>query len=263
VVKLDPQGKFLWASIQTDTGTQDVGGISVNGAGESCVAGAHRGTSTFGTTTLTSTASPNIKDLYVAKLDASGGFQWATQGGGALEDTGLAVGQDSSGGCTVTGRYTPPATFGTTTLSSGTKDAYIARLDASGAFDWATAASSGMSEGNDLALDSSGGPCVFGWYIGSMSLGSTTLVSKETELFVASADSAGKLLWGIATKPTSTSGSYLVAAGIAVGPSGDLFAGGVFKGDYIFGSKLLSSSSAITTAVFVWKIAPASGPAGG
>jgi hypothetical protein len=241
----------IWATGQTGKGSQDLGGIAVDGSGSSYVVGTHNGTSIFGTTTLVSQSD----DVFLTRIDSSGSFQWAVGAGGASSDAGGAIRLDSAGAVTITGRFVGTATFGTTTLGPTLQGKFfVAQLDASGSFAWAsTSSDSGSQWAYDIALDSSGGSFVCGLYQTALALGSSVFAPSTTELFVAKADSSGSYLWGASTTATSASKS-LYAQGIAVDASGDIVVGGTFEQERLFGSKLLSVGPVF--AVFVWKLSP-------
>ena len=108
----------------------DIGqGISALPDGSSTVTGYFQGTATFGSTTLTSAGS---QDVFVAKMDPSGAWVWATPAGGALADNGFGISTLPDGSSTVTGPFRGTATFGPTTLTNvGSVDVFVAKfLDA-------------------------------------------------------------------------------------------------------------------------------------
>jgi hypothetical protein len=129
VAKVDPSGSYVWA---TPAGgfSLDVGyGTSALPDGSSTVTGYFQSTATFGSTTLTSAGN---QDVFVAKMDPSGAWVWATPAGGALGDNGYGISTLPDGSSTVTGPFRGTATFGLTTLTSaGIVDVFVARfLDA-------------------------------------------------------------------------------------------------------------------------------------
>ena len=68
-------------------------------------------------------------------------YEWATQAGGTGNDYGYGVSVLADGSSIVTGDFYGTATFGSTTFTSaGTYDVFVAKLDASGNYEWATQA---------------------------------------------------------------------------------------------------------------------------
>ena len=93
----------------------DARGVSVLADGSSIVTGEFGGTVTFGSTTLTSAGG---YDVFVAKLDPSGNYEWATPAGGTGYEFGNSISVLADGSSIVTGRFEGTATFGSTTLTS-------------------------------------------------------------------------------------------------------------------------------------------------
>ena len=113
--------------------------VAVLADGSSIVTGNFQGTATFGTTTLTSAGG---YDVFVAKIDASGNYEWATPASGSsnkFDARGVSVLADGSS--IVTGEFSGTVTFGSTTFkSAGGYDVFVAKIDASGNYEWATPA---------------------------------------------------------------------------------------------------------------------------
>ena len=124
--KLNPSGNWLWAVKAGGTSVDQGYGIAVDGAGNAYVTGRFEGTATFGSHTLTSTGS---YDIFAARLNPSGTWQWAVKAGGTDSDTGSGIAVDGAGNAYVTGYFTGTATFGSHTLtSSGGTDIFVAKL---------------------------------------------------------------------------------------------------------------------------------------
>ncbi len=71
--------QWQWAEQAGGIGTDLACGISVDANGNSYVIGHFKETATFGAFTLTSSGS---YDVFGAKFDADGNWQWAKQAGG-------------------------------------------------------------------------------------------------------------------------------------------------------------------------------------
>ncbi len=130
VLKLDTNGDWQWAVRGGSSSADGAWGISLDNSGNPYITGVFTDFSTFGTTTLT---SQGIRDVFAAKLDVDGDWQWAISAGGADWDEGYAVAVDSSGYVYSTGYFDVSAAFGTTTLTSeGEYDVFIAKLSHEG-----------------------------------------------------------------------------------------------------------------------------------
>ena len=139
VAKLDANGDYEWATPASGRSSKfDARGVSVLADGSSIVTGEFGGTVTFGSTTFTSAGG---YDVFVAKIDPSGNYEWATPAGGTGYEFGNSISVLADGSSIVTGRFEDTATFGSTTLTSaGNDDVFVAKLNASGNYEWATPA---------------------------------------------------------------------------------------------------------------------------
>jgi hypothetical protein len=178
-------------------------GITVNAAGESFVVGSFTTPAQFGASTLS--CPTNHWALFVAKLAPQGSFKWVTQAGctsGSSDGASIAL---APGGMIVTGSVSGTASFGSTTISVASGQAlFVTKLDSSGSFVWATAATcSKWITSNAVAVDGAGNSYITGTFMGQVTFGTTTLVSKGAtssigDLFVAKLDASGAFVWAVA-----------------------------------------------------------------
>jgi hypothetical protein len=241
IAKYNASGGLLWAKRAGGADIDAAKNIEVDSNGNSYITGEFQGSSTFGSTTLTSTGS---YDCFIAKYDATGNVLWAKQSGGAGLEMGRGIAVDGSGNCYLTGYFDGTATFGNTTFtSSGSYDAFIAKYDATGNFQWAArAGSSGEDFGRNIGLDGSGNSYITGTFKDLASFGSTTLTSSGAEdIFVAKYDAFGNVLWAKSAGGTNKD----AANGIAVDGSGNSSVAGEFQGSATFGSTMLNSTSTL------------------
>ncbi|MEH2161178.1 MAG: SBBP repeat-containing protein [Nostoc sp.] len=176
ITKLDSSGNFLW--VQKLGGTlADAGvGITSDGAGNIYVTGYFSGTTTFGSTTLTSAGD---KDAFVAKLNGNGNVLWANKLGSTGVDKGLGIITDGLGNTYITGALNGTATFGSTTLSStGDSDAFIAKLDSNGNILSAQKFGGTLADlGTGIATDGKGNIYATGSFSDTASFGNNSLTS--------------------------------------------------------------------------------------
>jgi hypothetical protein len=212
--------------------------IAVDGAGNIYAIGFFQGDASFSGRTLTSAGN---WDIAIAKYSPFGDLLWVRQAGGPGADYCYGIALDATGNVVLTGRFTEPATFGTTTLPrrGSYADMFIAKYDASGEFQWAQGAGGGNeAAGQSVAVDAAGDIYVTGFFTGTTSFGTTNLTSVGgADIFIAKYGSAGALQWvqragGPATDRSSGSdfGSAIVVDG-----AGNFYVAGLFDSRITFG----------------------------
>ena len=222
--------------------------ISVLADGSSIVTGYFKDTATFGSTTLTSAGSD---DVFVAKLDASGTYEWATQAGGTSNDSGYGVSVLADGSSIVTGIFQDTATFGSTTLTSaGSNDVFVAKLDASGTYEWVKQAGGTRNDNaRGVSVLADGSSIVTGFFEGTATFGSTTFTSAgSNDVFVAKLDASGDYEWATQAGGTGSDNGH----GVSVLADGSSIVTGYFQGTATFGSTTFTSAG--VNDVFVAKL---------
>ena len=238
VAKLSPNGEWQWA-VNAGSILQDEGAsIAVDDEGNSYITGVFYDVAWFGNITLTSLGG---LDVFVAKIDTNGNWQWAIRAGGYVGEAGYGIALDRSGYCYITGHFMFSAMFGDTTLTSqGSADVFVAKLDTEDtSWQWAVSAG-GSSEDyvHDIALDSNGNPSITGDFEGSSTFGATTLTSQgSADVFVAKLDTNGNWQWAKSGGGTSIERSY----DVAVDSQGNTCIAGTFMRSTTFGTTTLTS----------------------
>ncbi|MDJ1141241.1 SBBP repeat-containing protein [Marinicella sp. X102] len=150
VLKLNQGGTVEWA-IRAGGSSDDIPqGITVDEAGNAYIVGSHFGVSRFGQAELTASAS--VKNGFLAKINAGGGWVWAKKMGSIgfeseVVDVKTNEGQagvipPEEGAVFVTGYFRQNANIdGNITLSSGlgvnSSELYLAKFEHDGDFQWA------------------------------------------------------------------------------------------------------------------------------
>jgi len=240
IAKLSSSGSWTWAVKAGGSFYDEGNAIAVDSSGNSYVTGHFQETVTFGSTSLTASGD---YDIFIAKLSSSGSWTWAVKAGGSTSEyySGRGIAVDSSGNAYVTGDFQGTATFGSTSLtSSGGGDIFVAKLSSSGSWTWAVKAGGSSPDlGYGIAIDSSGNAYVTGYFQGTATFGSTSLISSGiNDIFIAKLSSSGSWQWTV----KAGGSSYDTGNGIAVDSSGNAYATGVFKETVTFGSTSLTSS---------------------
>jgi hypothetical protein len=177
VAKVSSSGGFVWAIRAGGSSGDYVSGLALDSNGNAYIAGIFGGTVDFGGTTLTSAGSA---DIYVAKVNSSGSFAWATRAGGSNSGLVSGLALDSSGNAYIAGHFQGTANFGGTTLTSaGNWNAYVVKVSNSGSFVWAIRVGGSSGDIADrLVIDSNGNIYIAGRFNGTATFGTTTLISE-------------------------------------------------------------------------------------
>ncbi len=264
VLKLDSAGNFLWARAVGGSTIDRGFGIAVDELGNVYATGSFQDTADFdpgaGTFDLT---SEGLADIFVQKLDASGNFVWARAMGGMMSEGGLGIAVDGAGNVYTAGLFEDTVDFdpgvGTVNLSAaGGEDAFVHKLNSSGALVWVKAVGSTLDDfASGIALDISGNIYTTGSFHGTVDFdpnaGTVNLTSVGGgDIFVQKLDSAGNLLWARRMGGPNASDDDAGEA-IAIGDSGNVHTTGTFFGtaDFDPGAGLFDLTSSGFDDIFV------------
>jgi hypothetical protein len=213
---------FVWAKRMGGSLTDNGAEVAVDANGNVYTTGAFMGTVDFdpgpGIYRLTTAGR---SDVFVSKLNASGGFVWAVRMGSSSFDqaTGVALGTDGSVHTTGTFRGTVdfdpgPGTFDIT-RDAGTP--FISKLDNAGQFIWAQAPLTSGTVGHDVAVDAGG------------NVYSTGRNQSSRDTYILKQSSAGNVVWVKWLRGGEASGN-----GIVLDLSGNVYTTGNFYGTVDF-----------------------------
>ena len=244
ITSVQAQG-FQWAKSIGAPGMNSVGlSITTDASGNVYTTGQFSGTVDFdpgpGTFNLTSAGG---LDVFISKLDASSNFIWAKRMGGTGTDVGNSIATDSSRNVYITGKFQGTADFdpgvGVFNLTStGGNDVFIAKLDASGNFVWATknnTADPSNDYGNSITTDASGNAYTTGYSMFSN--------------YITKLDTAGNFVW---TRNIDGLGkSY-----IAKDDFGNVYTTGTFSGtrDFDPGVGTFTLSASWSSDIYISKL---------
>ena len=208
VAKYSAAGALIWAKAMGGTSVDEANAITVAADGKVFLTGSFQGTADFdpgsGDHQLVSRGSA---DIFVCKLDADGHLIWARQAGASSSDYAKGVASDANGNVLVTGYFSSTVDFDpgpdTFNLSaSGTYDAFVWKLNASGDLGWAARlGGTSYDLGYDVAVTAEGNVVATGYFQGTadMDPGTGTVnqfSAGSTDIFVTMLDATGALLWG-------------------------------------------------------------------
>ena len=185
LAKFDAAGTLQWARQAGGAGEDTASGVAVSADGSAYLVGAIGGNANFSGSNVTSLAGA-ASDGFIAKYAPNGSVTWVRQMGGSGVSAARAVTVDVAGTVHVTGYFSGSAAFGTNTLGgiSGSYDAFLTRLDASGVFAFAQQAGGADLSGDfglGVGADAAGNSFITGYFSGTSSIGGGSLPSRGGE----------------------------------------------------------------------------------
>ncbi len=238
VAKYDAAGTHVWSKRYGSTLVDFGRELAVDASGNAYLAGFYSGTVDFGGGPLMSAGG---LDVFVLKLDASGGFLWSKRLGSTSNDECEGLALDNAGNIVITGYFSGSVDFGGgPIMSAGNQDIFLAKYDANGAHVWSRrVGGTAYDYASAVACDLSGNVALVGYFLGSADFGGGFLMSAgDADIFVAKYDPSGTHVW------SRRYGSIFRDEGYAVDtdPSGRVLAAGAFRLTVDFGGGGLVSS---------------------
>lgn len=244
ILKLDSNGDFLWAKQLGGLDSDIVYSLSLDAAANIYVTGYFKGTCDFDPgPAVFNLTSAGDNDIFVAKFDVNGNFQWAKKVGGTASDKAISIFADNTGNVLITGEFLSPFVdfnpgVGVFNLSnSGVYDAFILKLDNAGNFQWANKiGAAGSQAGRAITTDVNGNVLTCGFFQGTVDFDPGVNTSNLTafgfsgiynDIFVQKLDPSGNFLWAKQFGGATTSGS---AWSLKTDAFGGIYLTGNFKG---------------------------------
>ena len=230
----------LWAKKGISEGFENGNAIVADDSGNVYVTGQFEFVTVFDSYSLTSYGQ---HDIMVAKYGTDGTLKWIRQAGGPLGDIGNAIGIDAMHNVYVTGEFEDTAKFGsgTTKISSGGNDGFLAKYDANGNVVWVKdfGCPTGSDKGRGIAVSPAGDIYITGNFSSSTSFGSISLVSTGgNDVFIAKYDTDGQVQWAKKAGGTLQDRGY----GIAIDDSENVFVIGTFTQSATFKNTIITNS---------------------
>jgi hypothetical protein len=182
IYKQTSTGSIPWARLLGTSATELAADVAVTTTGGAVLTGFTSG-SLVG-------ASAGSNDAFVAQFDSAGTQQWVAQLGSTGSDNAWGVGTDATGNVYIAGDA--GGSLGGQTFHGGFSDAFVAKFNSAGAFQWARLlGDAGNDTAQAIAVDALGNSYITGWTDGN--IGGPNLGLTDT--FLAKYDTSGNLLW--------------------------------------------------------------------
>ena len=248
LAKYDNNGNFNWIKSQAGALFDIANGVALDLTGNVYVTGVFKSANFESQDAGTQfSATGGVEDIFIAKYDNTGLFQWANPIGGADRDIATAIAVDKFGNAYLTGSFKGSVDFdpGPGTINQvavGNEDAiFFAKYDPLGEYiiSQKLTGSSGSGVGTSIAVDTAGKFYLTGAFSGTLDFNPiggqsrTSLGAKD--IFYAKYNQAGEYEFAkrIGTPATSVIDSALGSC-IVVDKEGEIYITGSFQGDADF-----------------------------
>ena len=217
ILKATSSGDFTWGQMISQDQHSFIYSVQDSLGGGAIVAGYFRSYSmNFGLHTI-SNSNVSQAEVFIAKLDSSGEWQWANSAGGDGGDSAYDMAINSNGLVSIAGAYTGQIQFGTHSLSSTFEDQSFVSFISSQNGTWmgATNLEADLVRITGVSSFQNGDFAIVGYFSGSMSLGSTNLQSyvDQQDIFVSRISSNGNWVWAVSAEGNGQDCAFDVTIG--------------------------------------------------
>ena len=269
--KLNSAGELVWVKKFGSTAADQGRAIAVDTLGNVYTTGSFSGTVDFDPGAGTSNLFSGQDAVFVLKLNSAGEFVWAKQLNESWTSVayGYSIAVDSSGNVYTTGNFRGTVDFDpgagasnlTSAGSTGNVDAFVSKLDSTGAFVWVkqfTGTGNKDEFGYSIAVDSSGNVYTTGYFSGTTdfdpdpaggAVANLTSAIGE-DVFVSKLNSTGAFVWVKQFGGTSSE----QGRSIAVDSSGNVYTTGFFQGTADFDPDPAGGAVANLTSAGGWDV---------
>lgn len=195
ITKYSEQGQLMWVRQLRGSSTDRINGIHISGDNELYIVGEFRDTLFCGNDTL---LSQGRLDIFVAKVDSNGAFQWAFSAGDIEDDSAHDIDALPDGTLVLTGYYEARLPWGNNSLTSSRgRDVFVATVSPQGVVEWASPLSGPSSdECNSVATDDYGNIYIAGAFRDILYVnGNTVRAEGDMDAFIAQYNRAGVIQW--------------------------------------------------------------------
>lgn len=252
LVDFDPLGNCVWSKRFGVAGeVQNLLSSAIDGAGNVAIAGIARGGVTLG-------GGP-LNGYFIAKITAGGAHTWSRAFGATSTSSSPSMALDPAGNILLAGSFEGTADFGggALTTPSNRTEAFVAKYDPAGSYEWAkryaaipkngTSIASAAITNRSLAVDACGNVFVAGGFgaqtgAATIDFGAGELTAagdlNESYRFLAKIGPDGTAAWSkvfVGTSPNHLAEVYL--GGLAVDATGGPILTASLAGDVSFGQQ--------------------------
>lgn len=248
LAKYDLNGNLIWAQQAGGFYDDAALGITYDHAGNVYVCGYFKDTTTFSGTTIYGKGN---RDIFIAKYDMDGNFQWVNHAGSVGRDEAKSIKCDTAGNIYIAGMYKDSAIFGSSILLShlGYFNIFLAKYAPDGSLIWV------KSSGGDyddvawaMTLDNSNKIYITGEFNASAYFDTIQVITTgQSNIFVACYNNSGNIEW------VTSAGGELIDRARGIGYDGtNLYITGQFSMSANFGAHMVTGID--SAEIFIAKI---------
>ncbi|MEN0050459.1 MAG: hypothetical protein AAF806_25565, partial [Bacteroidota bacterium] len=222
VIKYDANYNILWAIDIGESYTQFDPHIAVDSENNVYLTALFRNSITIDQTTITASGT---EDIFLAKFNSSGAFQWIIQTDfdeAASPSGDLEV--DEHDNVYVSGWFRGNGTFGSTTISNTNtrRDGFLAKCDSNGNWQWAAQIATDDETQIDAMAIKGDTVYVAGGMDGNITIGTDSYADTYADVFIAKYSTDGNFSWS----GTITSEDDIQGYALGVDDAGNFYVGG-------------------------------------
>jgi len=236
--KYDLNGNLLWARSEGALLSEKAIGNTYDSDGNIYICGYFSDNTKFNGVTHTGAGG---RDIYLAKYDQNGVFQWIQYAGSSGRDEAKSIKCDASGNVYICGMYSNGANFSGQVVNSpnGYYNAFLAKYNSSGTLQWIQTGGGDYDEvAWSLALDNTNRIYVTGEFNASANFGTHQIItSGNADVFIAAYDTDGAIVW------IKKAGGPLIDRARGIGCNGiNVYLTGQFGATANFGTSMVSAA---------------------
>lgn len=208
LAKFDPNGNCIWVKTLAAQYNGEVYDLKIGKSGLLYTTGRYTGTLTINGTTYAGN-SPSWGDVFIARLDTAGTFQWVKTANGTFQDMPYALDLDANENIYVAGTFANDLNFSGTVINAilpgataaaanAAADIFVAKYNSAGTFQWVrTAGGTKFDLAEDLSVTPSGKVLIAATVEDSVAFGPYTLqtINDTINNLVLCYDSLGNIEW--------------------------------------------------------------------
>lgn len=209
--KFNSLGEVQWAKTTKGTNTNLITGLAFDNDHSVFLTGYFGGNFMMGGSSVNSATTSS--DIFLAKIDANGNYDWLKRAGSTYEDVAHGVCGDANGNAILVGYFGGTAYFDSHTVTySDYSDVFVARYDSAGNNLWVRAGRGHQQDiGWGVTTDAYGNVFATGMYRDVIDFDGNILQAYDYDLFLVSYSPSGNLRWITTAGGVNTDCGFSVA----------------------------------------------------